>query len=208
MIARIGWDRFRSALGFDITKLDPAVVKGLERGHKAGLEQIVVETKHVGKKVNGWQIVFTGDYGTKYLFRAAVAFAGLGANLAKDAVYPTSDMDGHGKPLSGAKQYEITFPKGQLPPVKGFWSLTMYNAEYFFVANNLNRYNLSQRDKLQTNPDGSVTLFLQKESPGKDKEANWLPAPDGDFVLMLRLYWPAESVLDGKLSPPVVKRVK
>jgi hypothetical protein len=84
----------------------------------------------------------------------------------------------------------------------------MYNAEYFFVANSLNRYNLSQRDKLQANSDGSVTLFLQKDSPGKDKEANWLPAPDGDFVLMLRLYWPTESVLDGKWSPPVVKRVK
>ncbi len=182
-LARIG---FVPGKDFDITKLDPAVVKGLERGHKAGLEQIGVEVKHAGKKVNGWQILFTGDYGTKYLFRAAVAFAGLGANLAKDAVYPTTDMDGHGKPLSGAKQYEITFPKGQLPPVKGFWSLTMYNSDYFFVANNLNRYTLSQRDKLQSNPDGSVTLFLQKDSPGKDKEANWLPAPEGDFVLMLR----------------------
>jgi hypothetical protein len=204
-LARIG---FVPGQDFDITRLDPAVVKGLERGHKAGLEQIGVEIKHLGKKVNGWQILFTGEYGTKYLFRAAVAYAGLGANLAKDAVYPTTDMDGHGKLLSGAKQYEITFPKGQLPPVKGFWSLTLYNAEYFFVANSLNRYNLSQRDKLQANADGSVTLFLQKDSPGKDKEANWLPTPDGDFVLMLRLYWPTEPVLDGKWSPPVVKRVK
>ena len=208
LIAKLAKVGFVPGKDFDIATLDPAVVKGLERGHKAGLEQIGVEIKHMGKKVNGWQITFTGDYGTKYLFRAAIAYAGLGANLAKDAVYPTTVMDGNGKQLNGAKKYEITFPKGNLPPVKGFWSLTMYNAEYFFVANTLNRYTLSQRDKLQANPDGSVTLFLQKDSPGKDKEANWLPAPEGDFVLMLRLYWPTESVLDGKWSPPVVKRVK
>jgi hypothetical protein len=193
---------------FDISKLDPTVAKGLERGRKAGLEQIVSEVKHGGKKVNGWQFTFTGEYGTRYLFRATVTFAGLGANLAKDAVYPVTDLDSAGKPLKGSNKYEITFPKGGMPPVKGFWSLTMYDAQYFFVANPLNRYNLSARNKLQANADGSVTLYLQKEAPGKEKESNWLPAPEGDFVLMLRLYWPDESVLDGKWQPPVVKRVK
>jgi len=95
-----------------------------------------------------------------------------------------------------------------MPPVNGFWSLTMYNGDYYFVANPLNRYTLSARDKLKENTDGSVTLYLQNESPGKDKEANWLPAPKGKFVLMLRLYWPKEkdpSILDGTWGPPPVK---
>jgi hypothetical protein len=95
-----------------------------------------------------------------------------------------------------------------MPPVNGFWSLTMYNGEYFFVENPLNRYTLSARNKLKENADGSVTLYLQNESPGKDKESNWLPAPKGKFVLMLRLYWPKEkapSILDGTWRPPAVK---
>ena len=99
-------------------------------------------------------------------------------------------MDADGKPYDGAHKYVMHFAKGQMPPAKGFWSLTMYNAEYFFVANPLNRYTLSSRNKFKHNQDGSVDLYLQNESPGKDKEANWLPAPKGKFVLMLRLYWP------------------
>jgi uncharacterized protein (TIGR03000 family) len=208
MVAKLARIGIVPGQDFDFAKLDAAVQKGLERGRKAGLEQIVSEVKHAGKRVNGWQITYTGEYGTRYLFRAAVAFMGLGANRAKDAVYPMTDMDAAGKPLKGANKYEMTFAKGQTPPVKGFWSLTMYDAEYRFVANPLNRYALSPRDKLQANPDGSVTLYLQHDSPGKEKEGNWLPAPEGDFVLVLRLYWPEEAVLDGKWQPPVVKRVK
>ena len=100
--------------------------------------------------------------------------------------------------------------KGQFPPVNGFWSLTMYDANYFFVPNALNRYNLSSRNKYVTNADGSVDLYLQAESPGKDKEANWLPAPKGKFIPMLRLYWPKEtppSILDGSWVLPAVKQV-
>ena len=102
------------------------------------------------------------------------------------------------------------FPKGQTPPVDGFWSLTMYNGEYFFVDNPLNRYTLSPRNKLKYNDDGSLDLYIQNESPGKDKESNWLPAPEGKFILMLRLYWPKEedpSILDGSWKPPAVKKV-
>jgi hypothetical protein len=102
------------------------------------------------------------------------------------------------------------FDKGQLPPVRGFWSLTMYDAQYFFVANPLNRYSISARQNLKVNADGSVDLYLQKESPGADKESNWLPAPAGKFILMLRLYWPDEdapSILDGSWVIPPVKRV-
>jgi hypothetical protein len=102
------------------------------------------------------------------------------------------------------------FDKGQLPPVKGFWSLTMYDSGYFFVANPLNRYSISARQSLKANADGSVDLYLQKDSPGADKESNWLPAPAGKFILMLRLYWPDEdapSILDGSWVIPPVKRV-
>jgi hypothetical protein len=103
------------------------------------------------------------------------------------------------------------FEKDQLPPVNGFWSLTMYDAAYFFVDNPLNRYNLSQRDALQANADGSVDLYIQHESPGADKEANWLPAPAGPFILMMRLYWPKEtppSLLDGTWKIPEAKPVE
>ena len=101
--------------------------------------------------------------------------------------------------------------KGEMPPVDGFWSLTMYNAEFFFVPNKLNRYTLSQRNKLKANPDGSVDVYIQKDSPGKDKESNWLPAPEGKFILMLRLYWPKEkppSIIDGSWKPPAVTKAQ
>jgi hypothetical protein len=130
------------------------------------------------------------------------------ANRPADACYPVTEVDADGKPLDGANRYLIRFAgKDDLPPVNGFWSLTMYNAEYFFVANPLNRYTLSQRDKLQANADGSIDLYIQKDSPGKEKEANWLPAPEGKFILMLRLYWPKEAFLDGTWKPPAVKKV-
>jgi hypothetical protein len=195
---------------FDMDKLNLAVAKGLERGSKAGLEKIMSEIPRMGTEVNGWQYTFTGAYGTDYLFRAAITFAGLGANLSKDAVYPTTATDTEGKKYNGANRYTLTFPKGQMPPVMGFWSLTMYDPEFFFVPNPLNRFTLSQRNKLKENSDGSVTLYIQNQSPGRDKEVNWLPAPKGDFVLMLRLYWPNEktpSILNGTWQVPSVKRV-
>jgi hypothetical protein len=125
-------------------------------------------------------------------------------------VYPTSQVDAEGKPYTGASKYVMHFEKGQLPPVDGFWSLTMYDAGYFFVDNPLNRYTLSARNELKENADGSVDLYLQHESPGAEKESNWLPAPAGQFILMLRLYWPTEkapSILDGSWTIPAVTKV-
>jgi hypothetical protein len=104
----------------------------------------------------------------------------------------------------------MRFGKGELPPANGFWSLTMYDAGYFFVDNPLNRYTLSQRNKLKANADGSIDLYIQHESPGKDKQSNWLPAPNDQFILMMRLYWPKEkppSILDGSWKIPEVKEV-
>jgi hypothetical protein len=152
----------------------------------------------------------TGIYSTDYLMRALVTAIGLGANRPQDAVYPTSMKDGDGRKYSGANKYVMRFPKGQLPPVTGFWSLTMYDSSYFFVNNPLNRYSISTRQHVITNPDGSTDLYIQKYSPGKDKESNWLPAPDGDFILMLRLYWPNEknpSILNGSWKIPAVRKV-
>jgi hypothetical protein len=199
---------------FDAAKLDPAVAKGLAGAPKPAQELIMGWLKAgiaAGdmKLENGWAYTTkAGTYGTSYLQRALVTAIGLGANRPQDAIYPTSTGPDIVKKYSGEKKYVMRFEKGHLPPVDGFWSLTMYDADYFFVANPLNRYTLSQRNKLKTNPDGSVDLLIQNESPGKDKESNWLPAPKGDFVLMMRLYWPREkppSLIDGSWKIPEVK---
>jgi hypothetical protein len=195
---------------FDVSKLDPAVAKGLQGVPKAAQEKITGFFKDAGKEVNGWQIMTkTGIYETDYLQRAFVTAIGLGANRPQDAVYPTSVVDGEGKPYDGANKCVMHFPKGQTPPAKGFWSLTMYDADYFFVKNPLNRYTVSSRFDFKYNKDGSLDLYIQKGSPGKEKESNWLPAPAGKFILMLRLYWPQEtapSILDGTWEPPAVKK--
>jgi hypothetical protein len=114
-----------------------------------------------------------GVYGTDYLQRALVTAIGLGANRPQDAIYPTSEKDADGKEYDGNKNYVMHIDKGQMPPVDGFWSLTMYDASFFFLPNPINRYTVSSRNKFVTNADGSVDLYLQADSPGKAKEANW-----------------------------------
>ena len=199
---------------FDMAKLDPAVAKGLAAAPKPAQDKIMDWLKEgilAGdlKLEHGWLFTTkTGLYGTNYRQRALITAIGLGANRPQDAVYPTSEGPDILKKYSGEHKYVMHFNKGDMPPVDGFWSLTMYDADYFFVANPLNRYTLSQRNAFKTNADGSVDLYIQHESPGKDKEANWLPAPAGPFVLMLRLYWPKEnppSLLDGTWKIPQVK---
>ncbi len=161
--------------------------------------------------IDGWGFTTkTGIYGTDYLMRALVTAIGLGANRPQDAVYPTSQKDSEGRAYDGANKYVMRFSKGHLPPVEGFWSLTMYDGAYFFVPNPINRYSVSARQDLKANPDGSVDLYIQKDSPGADKESNWLPAPAGKFILMLRMYWPDESnpsIIDGTWTIPPVRKV-
>ena len=197
---------------FDASKLGAEGAKALAEVPKLGFEKIMGHFKEAGRMENGWTFsTKTGLYGTDYLQRAFVTAIGLGANRPQDAVYPTSEADAEGKPYSGANKYVMHFPKGQLPPADGFWSLTMYNGEYFFVANPLNRYSISARQSLKANADGSTDLYIQNESPGADKESNWLPAPTDKFVLMLRLYWPKEknpSIVNGTWKIPAVKVVK
>jgi len=196
---------------FDLSRLSPAVAARLAAVPKAAFEQVMAYEKKAGKIVNGWLVpTDLGLYGTKYELRAVVTAIGLGANRPQDAVYPAY-VGLPGQKLTGADKYVLHFDKGMLPPVDGFWSLTMYDKDYFFVDNPLNRYTLSPRNKLKFNSDGSVDLYIQKDNPGKSKESNWLPAPAGEMNLMLRLYWPKTtppSILDGSWSPPAVRQVK
>jgi hypothetical protein len=208
-IARIG---IVPGQAFDVARLEPATAAALQKVPKLATERMKAAFMSIGTFANGWAIMLkTGVYGTDYLDRAFVTAIGLGANRPQDAVYPTSLMAADGKPYDGANKYVMHFEKGELPPVKGFWSLTMYNAEFFFVENRLNRYTLSERDKLKFNADGSVDLYLQAANPGPDKESNWLPAPAGRFIPMLRLYWPNEtapSILTGSWKPPALQQVE
>lgn len=162
-------------------------------------------------RVNGWSYTTkAGVYGTSYLQRALVTWIGLGANRPQDAVYPTSLRPSLLQSYNGANKYVLRFPKGGLPPVRGFWSLTMYDENMFFVDNPINRYSMSMRTNPKFEADGSLAIYIQNESPGADREANWLPAPKGKFTLMMRLYWPDEgspSIIDGSWVIPPVTRV-
>jgi hypothetical protein len=195
---------------FDASKLRADFVRRIP---EIANDRIMIQFK-INKEVHdidGWGFTTkTGIYGTDYLMRALVTAIGLGANRPQDAVYPTSQKDGDGRVYDGANKYVMRFAKGQLPPVEGFWSLTMYDGAYFFVPNPINRYSVSARQDLKVNPDGSVDLYIQKDSPGADRESNWLPAPAGKFILMLRMYWPNESnpsIIDGTWTIPPVRKV-
>ncbi|PTM92605.1 DUF1254 domain-containing protein [Mycoplana dimorpha] len=199
---------------FDKSKLDARFTRRIPQ---IAFGRIMLHFKYSDgdvKDINGWGYTTkTGVYGTEYLQRALVTAIGLGANRPQDAVYPTSLKMKEGlfsRVYEGSEKYVLTFAKGQMPPVRGFWSITMYNDQYFFVDNPINRYSISARQQLKTNPDGSTDIYIQHESPGADKEANWLPAPKDKFILMMRLYWPDDSppsILDGSWVIPPVRKV-
>lgn len=193
---------------FDPSKLSAKTLKAIRKGPENALEKLNDLSESTGNSVNGWYYTTkTGLYGTDYLQRATIAYIGLGANRPQDAIYPVAKVDSTGKTLNGNNDYVIRFGKGELPPVKGFWSITMYNEDYFFVPNKLSKYTVSQRDHLKINPDGSIDIYIQRVSPGEDKEANWLPSPDGDFILMLRMYWPEDSVINGSWHMPGIENL-
>lgn len=198
---------------FDSSKLGAFDKEAIKAVPKLAQGKIIEYAKKSIVPVNGW-ILLThniGVYGTDYVQRALVTAIGLGANRPQDAIYPTSEKDADGNSYDGTKNYVMHFDKGQLPPVNGFWSLTMYDDKFFFVPNSLNRYTLSARNKFVTNPDGSIDLYLQSDSPGKAREANWLPTPKAKFIPMLRLYWPKEtppSIIDGTWKPPAIQVAK
>lgn len=194
---------------FSFKALDRTKRIALEMGMAKGVEMLREQTKKpVSTPINGWTIMLSlGSYGSNYPVRAYVTKIGLGANKAEDAVYPMTRMDSEGRPLNGKNKYVMHFEKDHLPPVNGFWSLTMYDSRQFFVKNPLNRYALGDRDEMVLNPDGSLDIYVQNSAPGPGKGANWLPAPAEDFNVILRLYWPKPEVLGKTWIPPPIKRV-
>jgi len=194
---------------FDPSKLGAFDAEAIKAVPKLAQVRIMEYFKKAGEPINGWLFTTkTGLYGTDYLQRALITAIGLGANRPQDAVYPTSEKDADGHEYDGTKNYVAHFDKGQMPPAQAFWSITMYDAGYFFVPNAINRYNVSSRNKFVSNADGSVDLYLQADSPGKAKEANWLPTPKAKFIPMMRLYWPKEtppSIIDGSWKPPPIR---
>jgi hypothetical protein len=195
---------------FDLGKADPAVMRALERAAPDALKNMQTKIPTLARVVNGWSMNTDtmGVYGNYYLKRAIVALIGLGANVPEDAVYPLNLGDADGKSLTGTNKYVLQFAKNEIPPVAAFWSITLYDKDGFPTANALNRNAIGDRDDLKFNADGSVDLYFQNESPGKDKESNWLPAPTGDFNLTMRLYAPKLEVLDGRWAPPPIRRVQ
>jgi hypothetical protein len=202
---RIGIEPGRS---FDISRLDPSVRKALEEAPAQAQALMKWKVPTIATVTNYWSMNTNtmGVYGNYYLKRAMVAELGLGANLPEDAIYPLNLGDETGKPLIGANTYTIHFEKGGTPPVRAFWSITLYDADGFQVANALNRFAVSSWMPFHYNADGSLDLYFQSDSPGTDKEANWLPAPKGPFNLTMRLYSPNADALTGKWNPPAVKR--
>jgi hypothetical protein len=195
---------------FDITKVDPTVKKALEAAPEAAQKLMAWKMPTLARIANHWSMNTDtmGVYGNYYLKRAIITQQGLGANLPEDAIYPLNLGDEAGRPLDGANKYTINFDKGATPPVNAFWSITLYDSDGFQVPNGLNRFAVSSWMPFKHNPDGSLTLYFQNDNPGKDKEANWLPAPKGPFNLTMRLYGPKSDVLTGRWNPPAVTRAQ
>ena len=202
-LKRIG---FEVGTSFDLDKADPAVKKGLASAPEDAQKLMAWKVPTLARIANYWSMNTDtmGVYGNYYLKRAIVTQLGLGANLPGDAIYPLNLADDTGKPLDGASNYTLHFDKDQIPPARAFWSITLYDNDGFQVANSLNRFAVSSWMPFHYNPDGSLDLYFQNESPGADKEANWLPAPKGPYNLTMRLYAPKSEALTGRWSPPPV----
>jgi len=191
--------------------MSPEIQSALDRAATDAAKLMVEKLPTIATVVNGWSMNTTvmGVYGNYYLKRAMVAQLGLGANQPEDAIYPMLLADADGKPLMGQNNYVLHFAKDEIPPVSAFWSITMYDAQGFQVANPINRFAIGDRDNLKYNADGSLDLYFQHANPGPDKESNWLPSPaSGELGITMRLYAPAPQALDGRWNPPPVRQVK
>ncbi len=206
-LQRIGIEQGKS---FDFNNAPVAIQAGLEKAVVDGLKIMMEKLPTLARIENGWQMNTDtmGVYGNYYLKRAIVAMVGLGANQPEDAIYPLNVFDANGKPMEGQNKYVLHFDKNELPPVEAFWSITMYDAEGFQVANKLDRFAIGDRDALKYNLDGSLDIYIQKDSPEEDKESNWLPSPaEGVLGVTMRLYAPKSSALNGIWNPPAMKQV-
>ena len=199
--------------GLDVEAQDASTKRGLAREAVDG-KKIIAEAftdGYLQKVVNGWNYPppATGrpTPTRDWLFRDVQMLAGFVANDPIEATYLNVSVDGDGKPLTGKNRYVIHFDKGGEPKVKAFWSVTMYNPQYNLVANPIERYSLGDRSGLKPDADGGLRIFVQKDSPGADKESNWLPAPDGQFFMILRTYLPADDIVNQTWQPPKITNV-
>jgi hypothetical protein len=218
-LARLGVEAGKP---FDFKALSPEQKAAMVEGMKAGETEVTEAVSNAGKDINGWRVTdpdgdrafFNGDW----LKRAVAAQAGIYGNDSAEATYPLTKTLPDGEPMDGSKHnYTLTFPAGQLPPVNAFWSVTMYDGKsQLLIKNPINRYliNSPLLPNMKKNADGSLTLYIQKDSPGKDKESNWLPAPNDLIYLVMRLYWPKTeppSILppgEGTWKPPGIVKTK
>jgi hypothetical protein len=191
---------------FDIAKVDPIIARALDSVPEDGQKLMDWKLPTIARLANGWSMNTDtmGVYGNYYLKRAIVSRIGLGANLPEDAIYPLNLADESGKPLDGSNKYTIHFDKAPTPPVNAFWSITMYDPAGFAYPNSLDRQAVSSWMPFAYNADGSLDLYFQNESPGKNKEANWLPSPKGAFNMAMRLYGPKSEALTGRWNPPPI----
>ena len=210
VIAELASIGIEAGVEFSLSNFDPEIQAAINAGFADGWKELQSYRDKMGEKINGWQVTYDlGRYGTKYAYRAAWTFMAIGGNPVEDALYPLAREDGDGQRLTGANNYTLHFTQEQIPPVDAFWSLTVYDDESLLVANPIDRYSLGSRDEMNYAKDGSLTIYLQHESPGPDKEANWLPAPEGEIgFLALRLYVPKQQVIDRKWKPQPVMKVK
>jgi hypothetical protein len=210
IIARLKRIGFEAGKSFDVAKVDASVRKAIDDAPAAAQKLMEWKVPTMARVVNYWSMNTDtmGVYGNYYLKRAIVSQMGLGANLPEDAIYPLNLADEAGKPLDGANKYAIHFAKDEIPPVDAFWSITLYDPEGFQVANSINRFAVSSWMPFKRDADGSLTLYIQNENPGSDRESNWLPAPKGPFNLTMRLYAPRSEALTGLWKPPPVMVAK
>jgi hypothetical protein len=193
---------------------DPEIKKTLKETGVAAEREVISplsQWRYNGRPAgNGWNSpVNNAKWGTDYLNRTGTAKSNMFDNRPEETKYIYADNDNDGNQLNGQNSYSVTFPRGQVPPVKGFWSLTLYNEFHFFNSNPLKRYSLGTKNRtLKYNADGSLTLYAGAKSPGKDKESNWLPAPSGTFSLYIRAYWADKAIIDGTWQPPAIAMVK
>jgi len=199
---------------FKPEEFNPEIIEAINEGVKSGLEKIKKESSELGERKNGWQLI-DGAFGNrqamqgKYLTRAAASYFGLWGNDLEEAFYPETTFDADKETLDGSQNnYLLHFDKDELPPVKAFWSLTMYKLpEQLLIENEINRYKIGSATKgLKYNGDGSLDIYIQKDKPGKGRATNWLPAYDGPFSLQARFYWSKPEGLDPLYVPPAVRK--
>lgn len=194
---------------FSLRGLSTVLQQAIARGYRAGSLAVWQQPKHAYRETNGWSWCDkTGHYGTEYEVRAHNAATALGENQPEDAIYPVATRDFSGQQLNGKNNYRIHFAKGETPPARAFWSITLYGLDGYLIKNKHNRYAIGDRDPLEYNSDGSLDIYIQSDSPGPERESNWLPSPKGNFKLLMRIYWPEEEVLSGEWVPPPIKMEK